>query len=115
MGASVFAEPRPAPRRDLPMSEPSAPAFAFTKLVVADLERMAAFYEAAYGLRAVQRVRGVRIGEEEIDEIVLAPEPNAVWGSLILLRFLGRTPRRRGGEGSDESNEVILGFTTTDL
>jgi lactoylglutathione lyase len=85
---------------------PSASA-AFTKLIVHDLEKMAAFYHEAYGLHAVQRVRGERIGREEIDEIMLSADPNAAYGSLVLLRYLGRGPSPNG--------EVILGFTTDDL
>ena len=80
---------------------------AFTKLVVRDLERMACFYRDAYGLHAVQRVRGERIGAEEIDEIMLSADPAATWGSLVLLAYLGR--------GTSPSGEVILGFTTDDL
>jgi len=80
---------------------------AFTKLVVRDLERMAAFYGEAYGLHAVHRVEGEPIGEEVIDEIVLSPDPNAPWGSLILLAYRARGPSPNG--------EVILGFTTDDL
>jgi predicted enzyme related to lactoylglutathione lyase len=85
---------------------PSATAV-FTKLIVHDLEKMAAFYQEAYGLHAVQRVRGERIGHEEIDEIMLSADPNAAYGSLVLLRYLGRGPSPNG--------EVILGFTTGDL
>jgi predicted enzyme related to lactoylglutathione lyase len=80
---------------------------AFTKLVVHDLEKLAAFYAEAYGLSAVRHVRGERIASEPIDEIVLAPDPNAAWGSLVLLRF--------GTRGPSPAGEVILGFTTDDL
>jgi predicted enzyme related to lactoylglutathione lyase len=82
-------------------------AFAFTKLIVQDLEKMAEFYRDAYGLHAVQRVRGERIGREEIDEIMLSADPTATYGSLVLLRYLGRGPSPNG--------EVILGFTTDNL
>jgi nitronate monooxygenase len=80
---------------------------AFTKLVVHGLEKLAAFYGEAYGLHAVKRVRGERIGDEEIDEIMLSPDPNASFGSLVLLKYLGRGP--------SPSGELILGFTTDDL
>jgi predicted enzyme related to lactoylglutathione lyase len=86
---------------------PPSPSFAFTKLVVHDLEKMAAFYGAVYGLHVVNRVRGVSIGDEEIDEIMLSPDPKAQWSSLVLLRYLGRGP--------SPSGELILGFTTDDL
>jgi predicted enzyme related to lactoylglutathione lyase len=86
---------------------PPSASFGFTKLVVRDLEKMAAFYRDVYGLHAVNRVRGERIGAEEIDEIVLSPDPKATWSSLVLLRYLGR--------GASPNGEAILGFTTDDL
>ena len=81
--------------------------FSFTKLIVHDLERMAAYYREVYGLHAVNRVRGESIGGEEIDEIMLSPDPKAQWGSLVLLEYVARKPSPNG--------EVILGFTTDDL
>ena len=82
------------------------PSFSFTKLVVDDLEKMAEFYRDAYGLWAVQRVRE-QIGDERIDEIMLSPDREAPFGTLVLLRFLDRPATPNG--------EVILGFTTDDL
>ena len=89
-------------------AESSQPAFAFTKLVVHDLEKMAAFYRAAYGLLPIARFQE-RIGDEPIDEIILGAEPGAPMapGSLVLLRFLERPAATPG--------EVLLGFTTDDL
>lgn len=81
--------------------------FSFTKLVVHDLDRMAAFYREAYGLHVVNRVRGVSIGDEAIDEMMMSSDPKAQWSSLVLLKYLGRRP--------SPSGEVILGFTTDDL
>jgi predicted enzyme related to lactoylglutathione lyase len=85
---------------------PPETSFAFTKLVVHDLEKSAAFYRDVYGLHAVKRVRE-RIGPDEIDEIMLSPDPGAAWGALVLLHYLGRGPSPCG--------ELILGFTTSDL
>jgi predicted enzyme related to lactoylglutathione lyase len=82
-------------------------AFAFTKLVVHDLESMAAFYRQVYGLHAVNRVRGESIGGEEIDEIMISADPKAQWSSLVLLKYVARAPSPCG--------EAILGFTTDDL
>ena len=79
----------------------------FTKVIVHDLEKMAAFYRDVYGLHAVERVRGASIGNEEIDEIMLSTDPTARFGSLVLLQYLGRGPSPNG--------ELILGFTTGDL
>jgi predicted enzyme related to lactoylglutathione lyase len=86
---------------------PPSSQFGFTKLVVHDLEKMAAFYGEVYGLHAVNRVRGESIGGEEIDEIMMSPDPKAQWSSLVLLEYVCRGP--------SPSGEVILGFTTDDL
>jgi predicted enzyme related to lactoylglutathione lyase len=80
--------------------------FSFTKLIVHDLDKMSAFYREVYGLHAVQRVRE-SIGSESIDEIMLSVDPNASFGSFVLLKYAGRKPSPRG--------EVILGFVTDDL
>jgi predicted enzyme related to lactoylglutathione lyase len=93
----------------------AASSFAFTKLIVHDLEKMAAFYRDVYGLHAVNRVRGERIGGDEIDEIMLSPDPAAQWSSLVLLKYVrGEAPTNAGREASPKG-EVILGFTTDDL
>ena len=84
-----------------------ASTFSFTKLVVHDVEKLAAFYTGVYGLHAVRRVRGESIGSEAIDEIMLSPDPKAPFGSFVLLKYVGRAPSPNG--------EVILGFTTDDL
>jgi predicted enzyme related to lactoylglutathione lyase len=81
--------------------------FSFTKLIVHDLEKMAAFYGEAYGLHAVHRRSGESITGEEIDEIMLSADPTARYGSLVLIKYLVRGPSPNG--------EAILGFTTGDL
>ncbi len=81
--------------------------FSFTKLVVHDVEKMAAFYRDVYGLHAVKRVRGESIGREAIDEIMLSPDPKTPFGSFVLLKYVEQGPSPNG--------EVILGFTTDDL
>jgi lactoylglutathione lyase len=86
---------------------PPSASHAFTKLIVHDLEKLAAFYREVYGLHAVHRLRGESIGGEEIDEIMLSSDPKAAYGSLILLKYLGRGPSPKG--------ELILGFTSEDL
>jgi predicted enzyme related to lactoylglutathione lyase len=85
---------------------PPSASFGFTKLVVHDLEKLAAFYRDVYGLHAVNRVQE-RIGSEAIDEIMLSADPAATWSSLVLLQYTGRGPSPNG--------EAILGFTTDDL
>ena len=86
---------------------PPDASYSFSKLIVHDLEKMAAFYRDVYGLHAVSRVRGQSIGGEEIDEIMRSADPAAQFGSLVLLKYLGRGP--------SPSGELILGFTTDDL
>jgi predicted enzyme related to lactoylglutathione lyase len=80
--------------------------FGFTKLIVHDLEKQAAFYRDVYGLHAVQRVQA-EIGSEAIDEIMLSTDPKAVYGSLVLLKLVERPAAQTG--------ELILGFVTDDL
>ena len=85
----------------------AASSFAFTKLIVHDLEKMAVFYRDVYGLHVVNRVRGERIGDDEIDEIMMSPDPTAQWSALVLLKYVHRAASPNG--------ELILGFTTDDL
>ncbi len=82
------------------------PAYAFTKLVVDDLEKMAAFYSQVYGLAQVGRVQA-QIGDDAIDEIMMGAAGATSPGSFVLLEYVDK-PRPRNGE-------VILGFTTEDL
>jgi predicted enzyme related to lactoylglutathione lyase len=86
---------------------PLSAGLGFTKLVVHDLEKLVAFYCEAYGLHAVKRVSGERIGGEAIDEVMLAAEPDAPFGSFVLLKFVERPPSPTG--------ELLLGFVTDDL
>jgi predicted enzyme related to lactoylglutathione lyase len=87
------------------MSELPA-AVAFTKLVVRDLEKMAAFYAEAYGLVRIARVQS-DIAGAPIDEIMLGSGAGVASASLILLHFVDAAPPPTG--------ELILGFTTPDL
>jgi predicted enzyme related to lactoylglutathione lyase len=80
--------------------------FSFTKLIVRDLDAMAAFYRRAYGMHAVRRVTG-HIAGEAIEEVMLSPDPAAPFGVLVLLRYADRPAIATG--------ESILGFTTDDL
>jgi predicted enzyme related to lactoylglutathione lyase len=52
-------------------------------------------------------VTGAEIRTETIDEVMMSPDPDATWSSLVLLKFEGRSAASEG--------EVILGFTTDDL
>ena len=95
------------PDSEEPEAEMPESNFAFTKLVVHDLERLIEFYSEVYGLHAVHRVRGESIGGEEIDEVMMSPDPTATWSSLVLLKYVERS--------APATAEVILGFTTDDL
>ena len=80
--------------------------FSFTKLVVDDLEKMAAFYCEVFELEQITRVTEA-IGADPIDEIILGSTAAFAPGALVLLKYVEK-PRPKNGE-------VILGFTTTDL
>jgi catechol 2,3-dioxygenase-like lactoylglutathione lyase family enzyme len=79
--------------------------FSFTKLLVGDLAKTAAFYKAVCGLVELQRVEA-SIEGRAIREITFLPTcPGG--GSLTLLQFLDATKPQRA--------ELILGFTTSDI
>jgi len=95
-------------RESQPMRHPPASPMAFTKLVVDDLEAMADYYCAVFGLYRGQRDafdNGVE--GEPIEELSLTPAPDVMHGQLVLLKFLERSPAKEDG--------TILGFTTADL
>jgi predicted enzyme related to lactoylglutathione lyase len=85
-------------------SEPKA-AYSFTKVVVDDLDAMAAYYGEVFGLTEVRRVKA-EIAGEGIDEIMLGLD-GSLAGGLILLKWLDRA--------APTSGEVILGFLTADI
>lgn len=79
--------------------------FGFTKLIVGDLERSAAFYRDVCELTEDRRISEV-IGGRAMSEIILtSPSPKAA--SLVLLSFLD-SPKPAAGDS-------ILGFFTNDL
>jgi len=80
----------------------------FTKLVVDDLDRMAAFYADVFALHETGRLKFEKgaIGEP-IEEIFLCPSPEDRYGAFVLFKFLERPAPPAG--------EVILGFQTHDL
>ena len=79
--------------------------FGFTKLVVGDLEKSAAFYKTVCGLTEQGRVEA-EIGGRRISEIMFnATAPGG--GTFVLLSFLD-TPNPAAGE-------MIVGFITPDV
>ena len=79
--------------------------FAFTKLVVADLERSAAFYTQVFGLEEQYRVTD-EIGGRAMQEILY--KSTAEGGATFVLLHFADTPEPVGGS-------VIGGFLTDDI
>ena len=79
--------------------------FGFTKLLVDDLEKTAAFYAAVCDLVEVNRVED-RIAGRPIREILFHATAEG-GASFVLLKFVG-APK-------PTNDEVILGFQTPDL
>jgi predicted enzyme related to lactoylglutathione lyase len=78
--------------------------FAFTKLVVQDLEREAAFYRAVCGYGEGDVLKG-DIAGRPVEEIILRTPDGAL--DLILLSYLGEAP--------SSSSSEITAFDTGDL
>ena len=76
----------------------------FTKVIVGDLERSAAYYEAVFGLRELYRFEG-RIAGDPFQQVVLGAD--GAMAGLILVRFVERDAPPNGA--------VILGFMAPDL
>lgn len=83
----------------------TAPLFGFTKLVVADLDKSAAFYRDVFGLRDSARIES-DIAGRAIEEIMFAPA-NEGGSTFVLLRYLDTDTPAAG--------ETILGFLTADI
>ncbi|WP_116364082.1 VOC family protein [Parahaliea mediterranea] len=80
----------------------------FTKLIVGDEERMAAYYMAVYGLQEVARVAGDSGGlGEPFREVILGTSASMQGETLVMFNFLDR-PKPR-------DQQVILGFVCDDL
>jgi len=78
---------------------------ATTKLVVHDLEKLAAFYCGAYGFVERGRIQA-EIDGEPIDEILLG-RPDEEGVPLILMKYVDRPPPPIG--------EIALVFMTADI
>jgi predicted enzyme related to lactoylglutathione lyase len=82
--------------------------FSFTKLVVDDLDRMAAYYVEVFDLHVTGRLllEPGAIGER-IEEVFLCESPDDRYGAFILFKFLEREAPR--------DVETIVGFQTCDM
>jgi predicted enzyme related to lactoylglutathione lyase len=83
---------------------PKAATFAFTKLVVHDLAKEAAFYQAVCGYREPELLKA-EMGGRPIEEIILRNPEGEL--DLVLLTYVGEGPPIPGGE--------ITAFDTDDL
>ena len=83
----------------------NAPHFGFTKLIVGDLEKAAAFYQATCGLVEQRRIDTESAGRK-LTEILY--QPTAPGGATFVLIHFYDTPEPAHGE-------LILGFNTSDI
>ena len=78
--------------------------YAFTKLVVRDLDAMTRYYGEVYGLTPIQRVQA-KIDGAPIDQITLGRD--GAYAGLILLHWTD--------QDAPPSGDVILGFLSGDV
>jgi predicted enzyme related to lactoylglutathione lyase len=83
---------------------PGGATFAFTKLVVHDLVKEAAFYCAVCGYREPELLKA-DMGGRPIEEIILRTPEGVL--DMVLLTYIGKPPPTQGGE--------ITAFDTADL
>ena len=67
------------------MSARTTSSHTFTKLIVGDPEKMAAFYKEVYGLEEIERIQSA-IGPDPIDEIMLG---------ILLMRVTNGDPTKK--------------------
>ena len=79
--------------------------FGFTKLLVVDLDKSAAFYRDVFGLKESARIRS-EIAGRTIEEILFSPTGEGA-ATFVLLRF--------DDARIASADEVILGFITADI
>lgn len=89
------------------MSTPSA-RFTFTKVIVDDLEKPAAFYKTVLGMREMFRVSDFVTPEMPIEEIMLSASGDMqAEPPLVLFKFIGKP--------APKDSDCILGFTVADV
>jgi predicted enzyme related to lactoylglutathione lyase len=81
--------------------------YGFTKIVVGDLERTAAFYQAVFDYRQFQRVHADVAGEPIEEIILLRGEDMGGEVTLVVWKWSNRP--------APKESDVILGFITSDI
>lgn len=83
--------------------------FAFTKIIVDDIDRPAAFYKTVFGFHEVFRIKEAVTPERPIEELMLslADSETSKEPPLVLFKFLEEDPPK----GSD----VIIGLIVPDI
>ena len=81
--------------------------FGFTKIIVDDLDRIAAFYEQTMGFRQFQRVHSSVAGEPMEEIILVHGEGMGQSVPLVVWKWLNRP--------APTASDVILGFQTKDV
>lgn len=77
--------------------------FSFTKIIVDDLDKPAAFYKAVFGMRELARIQDALTPERPIEEIILTlADDMTSEPPLVLFKFLNEPP--------PAASDVILGF-----
>jgi len=94
-----------APAHQEPALTASPDHFSFTKLLVVDLEKNAAFYRDVFRLQETTRIRA-EVGGRGLEEILFNPTGEGA-ATFVLLRFDDAT--------TPSSSELILGFHSTDV
>jgi len=84
---------------------PHSDHFGFTKLLVVDLAKSAAFYSEVLGLKETTRIES-EIAGRAIEEILFNPTGEGA-ATFVLLKFLDAV--------LPSDSEVILGFITPDI
>ena len=87
------------------MAGPKSDQFGFTKLVVTDLEKSAAFYKSVCGLTELARVEAAITGRQ-ISEIMFNATGEG-GATFVLLKYMDAPAAVTG--------ELILGFMTPDI
>lgn len=82
--------------------------FSFTKIIVDEIDKPAAFYKTVFGMRELARIQDALTPERLIEEIILTlADDMASEPPLVLFKFLG--------EPAPAASDVILGFIVPDV